>query len=89
MVKYHTDSERGNPLSPHGLLFPINSKSSFICTIPQTGLHIPRPLLHGVTVCMYVYLYACMCVCLHVCVCARVRVCIVSDYIYVLFVNGV
>ena len=24
MVKYHTDSERGNPLQP--LLFPINSK---------------------------------------------------------------
>ena len=21
----------------HGLLFPINSKGSFICTIPQTG----------------------------------------------------
>ena len=30
-------SERGNPLSPHGLLFPISSKGSFICTIPQTG----------------------------------------------------
>ena len=41
MVKYHTDSERGNLLPPHGLLFPINSKGSFICTIPQTGLHIP------------------------------------------------
>ena len=39
MVKYHTDSERGNPLPPHGLLFPINSKGSFI-------LYIPRPLLH-------------------------------------------
>ena len=37
MVKDHTDSERGNPLPPHGLLFPINSKGSFICTIPQTG----------------------------------------------------
>ena len=46
MVKDHTDSERGNPLPPHGLLFPINTKGSFICTIPQTGLHIPRPLLH-------------------------------------------
>ena len=32
-----TDSERGNPLPPHGLLFPINSKGPFICTIPQTG----------------------------------------------------
>ena len=37
MVKYHTDSERGNPLPPHGLLFPNNSKGSFICNIPQTG----------------------------------------------------
>ena len=37
MVKYLTDSERGNRLSPHGLVFPINSKGSFICTIPQTG----------------------------------------------------
>ena len=46
MVKYHTDSERGNPLPPHGLLFPNNSKGSFICTIPQAGVHIPRPLLH-------------------------------------------
>ena len=37
MVKDHSDSERGNLLPPHGLLFPINSKGSFICTIPQTG----------------------------------------------------
>ena len=34
MVKDHSDSERGNPLSPHGLLFLINSKGSFICTVP-------------------------------------------------------
>ena len=46
MVKDHSDSERGNLLLPHGLLFPISSKSSFICTIPQTGQHIPQPLLH-------------------------------------------
>ena len=44
MVKYHTDNESGNPLSPHGLLFPINSKGYFIYTIPQTGYHIPRAL---------------------------------------------
>ena len=25
------DIERGNPLPPHGLLFPISSKGSFIC----------------------------------------------------------
>ena len=35
MVKDHSDSEKGNPLPPHGLLLPINSKGSFICTIPQ------------------------------------------------------
>ena len=28
MVKDHSDSERGNPLLPHGLLFPISSKGS-------------------------------------------------------------
>ena len=32
MVKDHSDSEKGNPL-----LLSINSKGSFICTIPQTG----------------------------------------------------
>ena len=26
MVKNHSDSERGNPLPPHGLLFPTSSK---------------------------------------------------------------
>ena len=26
MVKDHSDSEKGNPLPPHGLLFSINSK---------------------------------------------------------------
>ena len=36
MVKDHSDSEKGNPLLPHMLLFPISSKGSFICTIPQT-----------------------------------------------------
>ena len=34
MVTDHSDSEKGNPLPPHGLLFPISSKGSFICTIP-------------------------------------------------------
>ena len=46
MVKNHSDSERGNPLLPHEILFQISSKGSFICIIPQTGLHIPQPLLH-------------------------------------------
>ena len=36
MVKDHSDSERENPLPPHGLLFRISSKGSFICIIPQT-----------------------------------------------------
>ena len=36
VVTDHSDSEKGNPLPPHRLLFPINSKGSFICTIPQT-----------------------------------------------------
>ena len=36
MVKDHSDSEKGNPLPPHRLLFPISSKGSFICIIPQT-----------------------------------------------------
>ena len=30
MVKDHSDSEKGNQLPPHRLLFPINSKGSFI-----------------------------------------------------------
>ena len=29
MVKDHSHSEKGNPLPPHGLLFPISSKGSF------------------------------------------------------------
>ena len=37
MVKDHSESKSGNPLPPHRLFFPINSKGSFICTIPQTG----------------------------------------------------
>ena len=36
MVKDHSDSEKGNPLPPLRLYFPISSVS-FICTIPQTG----------------------------------------------------
>ena len=37
IVKDHSDSEKGNPHPPHRLLLSINSKGSFICTIPQTG----------------------------------------------------
>ena len=33
MVKDHSDSEKGNPLPLHRLLFPINSKGSFMYII--------------------------------------------------------
>ena len=39
MVKDHSDSERGYPLAPHGLLFPISSKGSFIYIIPDRIIH--------------------------------------------------
>ena len=32
IVKNHSDCKRGNPLPPHGLLLPISSMGSFICT---------------------------------------------------------
>ena len=38
IVKDHSDSEKGIPLLPHRLLFPIN-KGSFICTIPDRIAH--------------------------------------------------
>ena len=38
MVKDHSDSERGN-LLPHGLLFPISTKGSFIYIIPDRITH--------------------------------------------------
>ena len=37
MLINHSDSERGNPLPPHGLLFLITSIGSSMCIIPQTG----------------------------------------------------
>ena len=39
MVKDHSDSEKGNPLPPHRLFLLINSKGSFICTIPDRITH--------------------------------------------------
>ena len=39
MVKDHSDSEKGNPLPPHRLPFTINSKGSFIYTIPDRIAH--------------------------------------------------
>ena len=38
VVKDYSDGHRGNLLlPPHGLLLPVSSKGSFICTIIQTG----------------------------------------------------
>ena len=45
LVKDHSDSERGNPLPPHGLLFPISSKGSFICIIS----HRQDNIYHGLS----------------------------------------
>ena len=49
MVKDHLDSERGNPLPPHRLLFPISNKGSFICIIPQRSSHHEQTLLPRAT----------------------------------------
>ena len=38
MIKEMSYSERENPLAPlHGILFPISSNGSFICTTIKTG----------------------------------------------------
>ena len=39
MVKDHSDSERRNLLPPHRLLFPISSKGSYLCIIPDRIPH--------------------------------------------------
>ena len=44
MVNDHSDSERGNPLPPHGLLFPISSKG-FLLYAPS---HRQDNTYHGV-----------------------------------------
>ena len=56
MVKDHSDSEK-NTATPHGLLFPISSKGSFICTIPQTCLY--NTLFHLTTHSTHL-IYGCM-----------------------------
>ena len=44
IVKDQLDTVKGPLLLPlYGLIFMINSKGSFICTIPQTGQYIPCP----------------------------------------------
>ena len=56
VVNDHSDSERGNPLPPQGLLFPISIKGSFICKV---------------CICMYVYVFMYVCVYVCLCVCER------------------
>ena len=46
MAKDHSDSEKGNPLLPHRLLLSINSKGSFICTIPHTTAFVTPVVEH-------------------------------------------
>ena len=50
-VKDHSDSEKGNPLPSHRLHFLINSKVSFICTIPLFYL-----MTHSTHFCKYSYM---------------------------------
>ena len=39
MVTDYSEGKRENLLPPNGLLFPISSKGSFICIIPQAEYH--------------------------------------------------
>ena len=63
MVKDHSDSESGNPLPPHRLLFPISSKGSFICNHPTDRIiHYHGLLLHQENrppeyIYIYIYIY--------------------------------
>ena len=45
MVKEHSASEIENPMLPHGLLFPISSKS-YMHHPTDRITDIPQPLLH-------------------------------------------
>ena len=45
MVKDHSVSERGNPLLPHGLLFPISSKGSFYIYHPSDRIAFVTPVV--------------------------------------------
>ena len=46
MVEDHSESERGNPLPSHGLLFPTSSKCSFRCIIPHTTAFVTPVMEH-------------------------------------------
>ena len=61
MVKDHSDSENGNPLPPHRLLFPINSK--YVCT--YVCIYV---CMCEIYVSVNIRTYVCVCVCVCVCV---------------------
>ena len=46
MVKDHSDSEKGNPLPPHRLLFPINIKGSPTDRIAHTMAFVTPVVEH-------------------------------------------
>ena len=46
MVKDHSDSKRGNPLPPHGLLFPNSSKVFLYASSHRQDNTYHDPLLH-------------------------------------------
>ena len=45
MVKDHSDSEKGNPLPPHRLLFSINSKVFFYIHHPTDRVAFVTPVV--------------------------------------------
>ena len=60
MVKDHSDSEKGNPLPPHRLLFLINSKGSFTDRIAHTLAFVTPVVEHWLErdiliQCMFLY----------------------------------
>ena len=42
MVKDHSDSERGNPLPPHRLLFPINTSRGTLAGTRNSSMGPPH-----------------------------------------------
>ena len=63
MVEDHSDSERGNPLPPHRLLFPISSKGYIICTYHRhdSTYHILCfALLRFLFIYLYLLIYTCI-----------------------------
>ena len=88
MVKDHSDSERGNLLPSHGLLYPIRSI--------QKNANFPKYLYVREYMHYSFILYSfCVCVCVHVCVCVVcvcmcvMCVCVCGVYECVCFKNNV